>query len=303
MNDRFKGERAAPVLQTALREMWATVLMPDAAPDAIADTDNFFDLGGQSLSAVLILSQLAEQTGLQLLPAVLFEHPVFRDFCEAVAQAAVEAPHADDPASAAQAAEADPDPDDDEGDATAQAWPLSFQQAQLWSISRLAGSSAQYNIPLAYALDGELDEAALKLAFELTARRNEILRTTYGQGEGEPFQTLHPALPLPWRVEAVEDSATAVAARVEAFAGTEFDLGRDMPLAVLLLRIAPQRHVLAICVHHIAFDGFSMKPFFAELSAAYRLALGSGAHAMRDVDTLAATDRRAPPVPYRRFAQ
>ncbi|MEF9413210.1 amino acid adenylation domain-containing protein [Ralstonia sp. SM1864_UCD524_TZ4] len=302
MNDRFKGERAAPVSQTALREMWATVLMPDAAPDAIADTDNFFDLGGQSLSAVLILAQLAEQTGLQLLPAVLFEHPVFRDFCEAVAQAAVEAPNADDPASAAQAAEADLDPDDDEGDATAQAWPLSFQQAQLWSISRLAGSSTQYNIPLAYALDGELDEAALKLAFELTARRNEILRTTYGQGEGEPFQTVHPALPLPWRVEAVEDSA-AVAARIEAFAGTEFDLGRDMPLAVLLLRIAPQRHVLAICVHHIAFDGFSMKPFFAELSAAYRLALGSGAHAIRDVDALAATDRRAPPVPYRRFAQ
>lgn len=94
-----------------------------------------------------------------------------------------------------------------------------------------------------------------------------------------------------------------MAARIEAFAGTEFDLGRDMPLAVLLLRIAPQRHVLAICVHHIAFDGFSMKPFFAELSAAYRLALGSGAHAMRDVDALAATDRRAPPVPYRRFAQ
>lgn len=68
MNDRFKGERAAPVSQTALREMWATVLMPDAAPDAIADTDNFFDLGGQSLSAVLILAQLAEQTGLQPLP-------------------------------------------------------------------------------------------------------------------------------------------------------------------------------------------------------------------------------------------
>ena len=300
MNYQCKFENAASVSRDALREIWATVLMPDAAPDAISDTDNFFDLGGQSLGAVLILAQLAERIGLQLLPAVLFEHPVFRDFYEAVTRASAATLNATEPPNGVVIRGGS---EMDEGDITAQTWPLSFQQAQLWTISRLAGSSAQYNIPLAFEVDGELDDAALKLAFELTIRRNEIFRTTYGQGDGEPFQTIHHELPFSWHIEEIEDTGTAVARRIETFAGIEMDLGTDMPLAVLLLRIAPKRHVLAICVHHVAFDGFSMKPFFAELSSAYRLAVENGTGAIRDVDALASVDAREQPVPYRRFAQ
>ena len=48
-----------------------------------------------------------------------------------------------------------------------------------------------------------------------------------------------------------------------------FDLSRDLPLRVTLLRLAEDDHVLLVTVHHIAFDGWSKSVFFRELSMFY----------------------------------
>jgi hypothetical protein len=49
-----------------------------------------------------------------------------------------------------------------------------------------------------------------------------------------------------------------------AAAAHPFDLERELPLRVELLRLGPARHALLVTAHHIAFDGWSTGVFAHE---------------------------------------
>ncbi|MER8912064.1 condensation domain-containing protein [Mesorhizobium sp. M0854] len=86
--------------------------------------------------------------------------------------------------------------------------PLSFPQQRLWFLSRLAGGSGACHIQMGLRLRGELDEAALQSALDGLVARHEVLRTTFGVEDGEPFQQIGPAdVGLPLK----RDDLTAVA--------------------------------------------------------------------------------------------
>ena len=72
--------------------------------------------------------------------------------------------------------------------------PVSFSQQRLWFIDQLEGSSAQYHIPEALRLRGDLDIAALKSAVNEIIERHESLRTCFTQIDGEPAQIICPHL-------------------------------------------------------------------------------------------------------------
>ena len=64
--------------------------------------------------------------------------------------------------------------------------PLSSSQQRLWFIDQLEGSSAQYHIPEALRLRGNLDVTALRFALNEMVERHESLRTCFTQIDGEP---------------------------------------------------------------------------------------------------------------------
>ncbi|MEV6121631.1 amino acid adenylation domain-containing protein [Streptomyces sp. NPDC052077] len=68
------------------------------------------------------------------------------------------------------------------------------------------------------------------------------------------------------------DDATGRArtdAAVAALVREPFDLAHDLPVRARLLRLAPERHVLVLVVHHIACDGWSLAPLWRDLADAY----------------------------------
>ena len=48
------------------------------------------------------------------------------------------------------------------------------------------------------------------------------------------------------------------------------DLAREWPLRARLVRIADDDHLLAVVIHHIACDAWSLRVFAEEFSALYR---------------------------------
>ncbi|QFU91635.1 non-ribosomal peptide synthetase [Amycolatopsis sp. YIM 10] len=143
--------------------------------------------------------------------------------------------------------------------------PLSYGQAQLWFLNRLAPYSSEYLLPMAVRLRGELDEAGLGTALEGIVARHEILRTRYVLDGTEPVQVIDPpGAPILSTVDAV-DPGEVVA--VEASRG--FDLEREWPVRATLIRLAEHDHVLAVTFHHIAADAWSVEQFWQELRAAY----------------------------------
>ncbi|MGW1666857.1 non-ribosomal peptide synthetase, partial [Streptomyces microflavus] len=73
------------------------------------------------------------------------------------------------------------------------------------------------------------------------------------------------------------DSREDAARRILDTDGLEpIDLGSGMLLRTLLVRLADDEHILAITVHHIAFDGWSVAVLARELTELYTSAVGAG---------------------------
>ncbi|MCI4061475.1 amino acid adenylation domain-containing protein [Micromonospora sp. R77] len=149
--------------------------------------------------------------------------------------------------------------------------PLSYAQRRIWFINRFEGSSSTYNIPLLLRFTGTLDAAALRAAFQDVMGRHEVLRTVFGELDGEPFQRiLDPAeVELPWKDwgRVAPDRVSGV---ISSVTRSWFDLSTDVPLRASLVQYGDDQFLLVLVIHHIAGDGGSLAPLARDVSVAYR---------------------------------
>ncbi|MGD1204787.1 amino acid adenylation domain-containing protein [Mycobacterium seoulense] len=151
--------------------------------------------------------------------------------------------------------------------------PLSFAQSRLWFLNRFEGGVATYNMPIAFRMSGLLDVAALESALDDVVARHESLRTIFPDIDGVPFQQVMPAKPGMWQggdPAVMSLPEQDVAARVIALAGYRFDLSAEIPIRAQIYSVGPEQHVVAIVLHHIAFDGWSFAPIVRDIAEAYR---------------------------------
>lgn len=150
--------------------------------------------------------------------------------------------------------------------------PMSFAQRRLWFLDSLEPGNPAYLMPAQVELLGTLDPEALRGALNDVVARHEVLRTGFGVDDGEPVQVIRPALTLDLPLADLSGlDAAAQAARLDDLARAEattcFDLGRPPLLRARLARLAPERHVLFVTLHHIVSDGWSMGVLMGDLSA------------------------------------
>ncbi|MEK2495430.1 amino acid adenylation domain-containing protein [Kitasatospora purpeofusca] len=161
-----------------------------------------------------------------------------------------------------------------DGDAPA---PLSAAQARLWFLTQLDPESTAYQIPVALHLDGPLDRAALLGAVRDLAERHQVLRSLIVETDGEPTTVTGPAdaVPLTEVDLTGPGGRESLDRRLREDLRRPFDLAAEPPLRAMLLRLGDDEHVLALTVHHIAFDAWSRTLAVAELAALYAARLGS----------------------------
>ncbi|MFF8377916.1 condensation domain-containing protein [Streptomyces sp. NPDC015661] len=146
--------------------------------------------------------------------------------------------------------------------------PLSHAQRRLWLVGQLDGPSAAYNMPIVLDLETTPDTAALAAAVTDVAERHEVLRTVFLAPEDEPYQ--HVLAPTAVRLRTVEYPAGERAERLARFTAETFDLSRELPLRVaLFLPDDGSGATLAVLLHHVAGDGWSLEPLMTDLAHAY----------------------------------
>ncbi len=252
------GRFVAP--RSPMEEVLAGLFEDVLGVERVGVHDGFFDLGGHSLLATRLVSRVRTALGLELPLRSLFETPTVAGLA-----AALEATESQGAAGAIERRTEDGP------------LPLSSSQERLWFLERFEPGNASLHIPGSVRLRGTLDPGALVAGLDLVVARHESLRTTFGELDGRPVQRVAPRLTLTLPI--VDLSGLPAAAReatsdrwLESAAERPFDLARGPLLRALLLRLAPDDHLLSLVVHHVVADGWSMDVLVRELAAGYRAA-------------------------------
>ncbi len=168
--------------------------------------------------------------------------------------------------------------------------PLSYAQQRLWFLAQLMPDSSFYNMSAVVRLTGALDLAALEQGVDALMRRHEVLRTTFALIDGRPVQVIAPpdaAAPLPPPVDlrGLPDDLREAEAVRHATAAIQhpFELGCGPLVRLALLRVGDREHVLALTMHHIISDGWSIDIFIRELAALYAGYAGGRSAALPDL--------------------
>jgi NRPS condensation-like uncharacterized protein len=164
-------------------------------------------------------------------------------------------------------------------------FPASFAQRRMWLLNRMDPDEPVYNIAWALWLNGALDVGTLQRAWDAALARHEALRTTFRDSSGMPVQVIQDEPgPHPLLVTSVEqlpprEREPAARALIAELARAPIDLAAGPLVLTRLVRLSPERHVLAVVMHHIAADGWSFRILFDELSADYEALRGGGQEA------------------------
>src|SRR5512145_93372 len=148
--------------------------------------------------------------------------------------------------------------------------PLSHGQRAMWFLNRLAPASSAFNVVFAARVLSLVNPTALRRAFQSLLDRHAALRTTYFERDGEPRQRIHRGPSVDFHQTAVADcSDQALYDRLAAETRRPFDLEHGPVLRVHLFSRSETEHFLALTIHHIAIDGWSLWICLDELRILY----------------------------------
>ncbi|MBT5231911.1 MAG: amino acid adenylation domain-containing protein, partial [Methylococcales bacterium] len=241
-------------LEKQLCQYWSELL----AISKVGVEDNFFALGGHSLSATQLISWIRKQYAVELPLADIFQQPTVKRLAENIVQ--LEAGQTND----IQVR-------DESMSARA---PLSFAQERMWFIQNLIPESTQYNIASAVTIKGGLNVTAIQIAITTISQRHEVLRTRFPDEQGIAVQVIDPEARV--TVEQfdigcydIERQSDEVRLRIQQDQNTVFNLAEGPLFKCTVLQLTDNHHVLMLTIHHIIADGWSSQVMLKELMAVY----------------------------------
>jgi amino acid adenylation domain-containing protein len=145
---------------------------------------------------------------------------------------------------------------------------LTHSQERMWFLHQLDPESAAYHIFGSLELTGPLDAPDMCRAIGAVISRHEILCSRHGTESGRPKVWIDRNGQLPVARWAVADEA-GLQESLTRFSRRPFNLATDSAVRVCLVSCGPERHILAVCAHHIVADGWSMRILAREIAEAY----------------------------------
>ncbi|MFE6920872.1 amino acid adenylation domain-containing protein [Nocardia sp. NPDC057663] len=246
------ASNGGPSPTDSVERLVGTVIAGLLGVDSAGADDDFFALGGNSLLAAQLSARLAAATGKYVPVRTVFDAPTVARLAVAVRHLSKTAPRP--PVTRRSRPES---------------LPLAPAQQRLWILNRLDHRSPADNIALAVRLRGPLSVAALRAAFDDVVERHEPLRTLYPDEQGVGVQHILPIDRARTALAPVRLRSDDLTAALAEFGTAGFDLTTEMPLRTRLFALGEDEHVLAVVVHHISADGWSLGPLLRDLLGAY----------------------------------
>ncbi|MHB8065926.1 MAG: amino acid adenylation domain-containing protein, partial [Ruminiclostridium sp.] len=227
-----------------LAEIWKETL----GIKRVGINDNFFDVGGHSLKAALLVSKIYKEFNVEIPLREVFNNPVIKELAEYIKSS---------------------------GESTfspvipvekREYYPLSSAQKRIYILNQLEGEGTSYNMPTVMSVEGYVDKDRLEKSFEQLVERHELLRTSFETVNGEPMQQVHSE--AEFKIEYIEADENCKENKINDFVRT-FDLSQAPLLRLRLIKVTKDRHLLLFDMHHIISDGTSMNVIIRDFKQIY----------------------------------
>ncbi|ARU60371.1 hypothetical protein CBW65_04300 [Tumebacillus avium] len=251
---------------TAVEQQIAVVWQEILGIEKVGAGDSFFHLGGHSLHATRIISRINREFETRLPLRVFFEEPTIGGLAKRVEQEQSQA-----------------DKGVEQGIPRLpqqEAYELSNAQQRLWFQYQFDTKHA-YGFSLPYLIEGPLCRQSFAAAFAAVVARHGVMRTTYEERNGVPYQIVHEDMAIPCKFHDLTGRSeqaqwAALAEFAAADTQTPYDLSAGPLFRMNLFALAEQQHMMIFSVYQIAYDGWTAGVFMNDLRTYYQ-ALSQGA--------------------------
>ncbi len=231
-----------------LVKIWQEVL--GVEQEAIGIDNGFFDLGGNSMKAIISISRIHKEFNVKMPLAQMFEMQTIRHLSEYIEEAATDEFAVIEPAEKMEYYTASP------------------AQSRLYLVQQMDPQSVVYNMPASVVFSAELEREKLERISREIIDRHESLRTSFHMVEGIPVQRVHEPEAIVFEVDFYDlasDSELAAnpGAVLKRFI-RPFDLDSAPLLRVGAATTGDGKFILMVDMHHIITDGLSMNIFIEE---------------------------------------
>lgn len=254
-----RSSRSYEPPQTRTEEQLASVWRDILRVEKIGRTDDFFDMGGHSLTALQVASRARDAFGVELPLIDLFEARTLEALAGQIDRAVLSKQYAPRLAALRPISSNEPAP-------------LSYSQERMWLIQSLNPGTTAYNMAAFARLRGAVDLAALSASFDDLIRRHDILRTSIRTIDDQPMQVVASWTGPPLQIvdlRGVENAEAEASRQALLKAQAPFDLSREPVARMQLFQLDGDVYFMNLVFHHIAADQWSVGVLGRELAALY----------------------------------
>ncbi|MDA5107870.1 condensation domain-containing protein, partial [Brevibacillus thermoruber] len=258
-----KDSETGPALtktEEELTEVWKKMLNLDH----VNADDNFFDLGGDSVIAIQLMSRINKRFSVEISPRRFFEEPTVASLARIIEEAKCVRGLKERPSLVKVP--------------RGGKLPLSYAQQRLWYLCKADPSNSSYNIPVAIRLTGNLNLEIFHDCLNEIVRRHEVLRTGFESHLGEPQLVISPDLTLPMPIvdlsNELESKRLEVAMQLaEVEVRIPFQLEQPSLVRFKMFCLGEKDYIFVITMHHIISDAWSIEVFLNEMVELYKAAV------------------------------
>lgn len=233
--------------QICMENIWTQVL----EVSSVRLQEHFFTIGGNSLKAMNLISDVLTQFGIKISLKEFYENDTIEKLCQMIQKKQF-----------AECPEYEILPSVTGGTLLA-----SSAQKRIYLAEQMEGKSLNYNLPFVFTVYGKIDLDRLEQAFQIVLEQNEILRTAFLYSENEIIQKIY---------EHTENHLVCVNAEEETIDEVihdfiqPFDLSKPNLIRLSCVCVAENKCYVLLDMHHIISDGKSIDLFFNRLIYAYK---------------------------------
>lgn len=243
-----ESKREVSPLRTEAELKVAAIWRQLLGVDEIGPGSDFFDLGGQSLIIIELLSLIHEVFQVELTFKDVFRYRTVAQLANLVEESRT---IRQAPIKRAESREY---------------YELSSAQKRMFVLSQFDYIGTTYNMPLAVDVDGPLDRARLHQAVRDLIKRHESLRMSCHLIAGTPVQVVHDNVEC--EIEEVNVSEDDINSAIDKFV-RPFNLSHAPLFRLKILNRENNRFTILSDIHHIICDGTSREVWARDLISLY----------------------------------